>query len=81
MAEKSLSHFLGFLVILLGYMLYEQSQERKKLYELSIDADLAIRDLTIAVDSQKKYIKQLETSYYFLYNSYNNPIQQKKSFQ
>ena len=37
-------------------MLYEQTQERKKLYELSVDADFVIKDLTQAIESQKKYI-------------------------
>ena len=78
MAKKSLTHFLGFLVLLLGYMLYEQTQERKKLYELSVDADFVIKDLTQAIESQKIYIKQLETSYNIIYNKYyyeQSPLQ------
>ncbi len=81
MAKQSLTHFLGFLVLLLGYMLYEQTQERKKLYETSVKADVAIKELTLAIESQKNYIKQLETYYSLMYNKYyqESPIQQNKS--
>ena len=81
MAEKSLSHFLGFLVLLLGYMLFEQNQEKSKLYKISIDSDLVIMDLTNAIEAQKKYIKQLETSYSLFYNNYYNPVEQKNNFK
>jgi len=77
-AKKSLSHFLGFLVLLLGYMLYEQIDERRKLYETCIKGDQAIVDLQRAVESQKKYIKQLETSYSLLYNKLYNTLEENK---
>ena len=52
---KKFNSFLRFPSLLLGYMLYEQTQERKKLYELSVDADFVIKDLTQAIESQKIY--------------------------
>jgi len=75
--NESLVHFLIFLVILLSYFLYKESEENSKFYKLLVKAEETIDIQSEAIASQKKAIKQLETAYYLLYNKYNieyNPI-------
>lgn len=79
MQNESLVHFLIFLVILLSYFLYKESEENTRFYELLVKAEETIDVQSEAIASQKKAIKQLETAYYLLYNKYN--MQHSPTFQ
>jgi len=77
--NESLVHFLIFLVILLSYFLYQESEENARFYELLVKSEETIDIQSEAIASQKKAIKQLETAYYLLYNKYN--MQYSPTFQ
>ena len=66
MADRSLTHFLYFIIVLLGVYLYQQTQEINKLNTLLLQQNEFIQE-------QKKYINLLEKS--FLNNYYKqNPL-------
>ena len=68
MLNQNLIHFLFFLVILLSYFLYEESEENQRLYQIAVDSEQSIEDLKKAIQAQQNYTKQLEIYYYDLYN-------------
>ena len=60
MPEKSISHFLFYLIVILLYFLYDRHQEAERFFKLAVDQQDAIRKLEKAIESQKDYIEVLE---------------------
>ena len=79
MADRSLTYFLFFIIIYLGYSLYEQDQEAERLFKIAKDQQQAIVEQGEAIQIQKFYIKLLESRTFEDYNNkrspiYNNPL-------
>lgn len=60
MPEKSLSHFLFYLIVILLYFLYDRHQEAERFFKLAVDQQDTIIKLEKAIESQKDYIELLE---------------------
>ena len=58
-------------------MLYEQNQDNQRLYEICTKSDEVIVDLRKALEYQKNYIKELETSHGLLYNKLYDILKEK----
>ena len=79
MADRSLLYFLSFLIIYLGYCLYEESSESDRLFNIAKDQQQAIIEQGEAIQAQKFYIKLLESKALEDYHNerspiYNNPL-------
>ena len=68
MADRSLTFFLGFLVLWSFYILYETKVEENRLFNIALQQEQVIKDCQKAMQSQALYIKLLETK---LRNAYN----------
>ena len=80
MTDRTLTYFLFFLIIYLGYTLYEKDQEAEHLFKIAKDQQDAIIKQTQAIEAQKVYIKLLEIglqSDYYLERSPNSPLYNK----
>ena len=79
MPDKSLSHFLFYLIIILLYFLYDRHQEAERFFKLAVDEQDAIRKLEKAIESQKDYIELLEKKLVddFYKNSRNQKLNNK----
>lgn len=74
MADNSLIHFLGFLIILLLYCLYDRHQEAERIFKIAENQQTVISQQKEAIDSQSFYIKLLESRVYEPYNKDRSPI-------
>ena len=80
MADRSLTYFLFFLVVWLGYCFYEQDQEGERLFKIAKDQQETIIKQNQAIEAQKTYIKLLEIGLqnsYYLESSPNSPLYNK----
>ena len=68
---KNISHFIAFLLILVLFFLYKESQENIRFYDICKDQEEIII-------KQQQTIKNLEY-YYYLYYNYSNPLNTKKN--
>jgi regulator of RNase E activity RraB len=77
MRDNSVLYFLFFLLALVTYNLYKESQDNERLYKICTDQEDTIQLQSKAINSQKVYISQLQYSYNNLYYgkgaSYDNP--------
>lgn len=77
MRDNSVLYFLFFLLALVTYNLYKESQDNERLYKICTDQEETIQLQSKAINSQKVYINHLQYSYNDLYygkgSSYSNP--------
>ena len=79
---RNISHFLSFLLILVLYFLYKESQENIRIYNICVEQEAVIQEQKAAMYNQSSYIKTLEYYYSYYYNNEtNSPINQQKKFQ
>ena len=69
MRDNSVLYFLFFLLALVTYNLYKESQDNERLYKICTDQEETIQLQSKAINSQKVYISQLQHNYNNLYYS------------
>lgn len=67
MRDNSILYFLFFLLALVSYNLYKESQENERFYKICTDQENVIKLQSEAINSQKTYISQLQYNYNNLY--------------
>lgn len=67
MRDNSILYFLFFLLALVTYNLYKESQENERFYKICTDQEDVIKLQSKAINSQKAYISQLQHNYSNLY--------------
>ena len=67
MRDNSILYFLFFLLALVTYNLYKESQENERFYKICTDQEDVIKLQSKAINSQKAYISQLQHNYNNLY--------------
>ena len=73
MRDNSVLYFLFFLLALVTYNLYKESQENERFYKICTDQEDVIKLQSDAINSQKVYISQLQYNYDSLYYGTSNP--------
>ena len=63
MRDNTILYFLFFLLTLVTYNLYKETQENKRLYKICVDQEDVIQLQSKAIDSQKIYINELKYRY------------------
>lgn len=74
MVDRSLIHFLVFLIVLLLYCLYDRHQEAERIFKIAENQQTVISQQKKAIDSQSFYIKLLESKVYESYHQDVSPI-------
>lgn len=68
MRDNNVLYFLFFLLALVTYNLYKESQDNERLYKICTDQEDVIQLQLEAIKSQKVYINHLQYSYNNLYH-------------
>lgn len=63
MRDNNILYFLFFLLALVTFNLYKESQDNERLYKICTDQEDTIQLQLEAINSQKTYISQLQYSY------------------